>query len=653
MYAYETEPKKRTQKSKQDTEHSRTSPMSADFTPLQMQEAHTKHLSHNTVHTMEPKQEAPPGYFINRANNTGIPGAMKARFENMSGFSFDDVRVHYNSDKPPRLGALAYTQGSQVYIAQGQEKHLSHELGHVIQQKRGIVKPSFHLDGIPVNDDYRLEREASKMAYIPHSVEFNDNLPYIGNTLQMVTDPELKALAGAFSRTYHRPFNLRDMVTFLRMLHKTLQFDEPIGFEEFAEALSADEAEQKIDFLIQEYLGLLEEEGETGGETEEDVSEEEEDEEEEEAPLGNILTIGDQEYQTADEADLFGYRPYPTRLVKGEVPQERLDLLARRGIQMDERPIMLTDDGRLAVAGEEKITVERPSPGGKTARKTETRFVPTGIYPLPFQVGHRDILAFDHPYTKGRRPDAKEDVHGLMDSFFRYGATQNFARIRVMVRARDSYDRSTLLPYKLEHWDKGLYPYRIQRTQQEHHAKTNERSKLPPINPSRESVLIKYANFSALFPELYALAGHISEGENMPDFIMPFTNQVTADIDNYRFPQSLRMRLIPLIHNYVVTTLAMTSEDLSVPENMARCMELLKQIAAAVFSFRPAAVDYATMYPNRPAKEMMDSADPGEDEFSDPDDEDNPMAEQSVRPRPRPMPRPKPKPMKSSRRFKY
>ena len=72
-------------------------------------------------------------------NKTGIPDSMKSRFEASSGFSFDDVRIHYNSPKPGDMGALAYTRGSQVYIAPGEEKHLPHELGHVLQQKRGIV----------------------------------------------------------------------------------------------------------------------------------------------------------------------------------------------------------------------------------------------------------------------------------------------------------------------------------------------------------------------------------------------------------------------------------------------------------------------------------------------------------------------------------
>lgn len=36
-------------------------------------------------------------------NRTNIPDTLKANFENYSGFSLDDVRVHYNSDKPAQF----------------------------------------------------------------------------------------------------------------------------------------------------------------------------------------------------------------------------------------------------------------------------------------------------------------------------------------------------------------------------------------------------------------------------------------------------------------------------------------------------------------------------------------------------------------------
>ena len=101
-----------------------------------------------------------------KANVTGIPTQMKLDFERRSGLSFDDVRVHYNSDKPRKIGALAYTQIPQVHIGPGQERHLRHELGHVVQQKRGIVRPNRKSPmGIPINTDPALEYQADLLDY--------------------------------------------------------------------------------------------------------------------------------------------------------------------------------------------------------------------------------------------------------------------------------------------------------------------------------------------------------------------------------------------------------------------------------------------------------------------------------------------------------
>ena len=43
----------------------------------------------------------------------------------------------------------------------GQERHLTHELTHVAQQKQGIVRPTTYINGLPVNDSPALERSAS------------------------------------------------------------------------------------------------------------------------------------------------------------------------------------------------------------------------------------------------------------------------------------------------------------------------------------------------------------------------------------------------------------------------------------------------------------------------------------------------------------
>jgi len=99
-----------------------------------------------------------------RENNTGMPDNLKAGVESISGIDMSDVRVHYNSDKPAQVGALAYTQGTNIHVAPGQERHLPHEAWHVVQQAQGRVSPTMQMkEGVLVNDDIGLEREADIM----------------------------------------------------------------------------------------------------------------------------------------------------------------------------------------------------------------------------------------------------------------------------------------------------------------------------------------------------------------------------------------------------------------------------------------------------------------------------------------------------------
>ena len=94
-------------------------------------------------------------------NKTGLPDKLKSGMESLSGLSMSDVKVHRNSDKPAQLQAHAYAQGSNIHLGPGQEKHLPHELGHVVQQKEGRVKPTVQLKGhVNVNDNPGLEKEA-------------------------------------------------------------------------------------------------------------------------------------------------------------------------------------------------------------------------------------------------------------------------------------------------------------------------------------------------------------------------------------------------------------------------------------------------------------------------------------------------------------
>ncbi|WP_211236697.1 DUF4157 domain-containing protein [Sporocytophaga myxococcoides] len=99
-----------------------------------------------------------------KENNTGLPDDLKSGVENLSGLSLDDVKVHYQSDKPAQLNAHAYAQGADIHIGPGQEKHLPHEAWHVVQQKQGRVNATKQMKGkVNVNDDTMLEKEADEM----------------------------------------------------------------------------------------------------------------------------------------------------------------------------------------------------------------------------------------------------------------------------------------------------------------------------------------------------------------------------------------------------------------------------------------------------------------------------------------------------------
>ncbi|KNY25342.1 DUF4157 domain-containing protein [Pseudobacteroides cellulosolvens] len=110
----------------------------------------------------DPEEEEEP-LQMKKENNTGMPDQLKSGVESISGIDMSDVRVHYNSDKPAQVGALAYTQGTDIHVASGQEKHLAHEAWHVVQQAQGRVQPTMQLRDVAVNDDPGLEHEADVM----------------------------------------------------------------------------------------------------------------------------------------------------------------------------------------------------------------------------------------------------------------------------------------------------------------------------------------------------------------------------------------------------------------------------------------------------------------------------------------------------------
>lgn len=145
----------------------------ADNSPETKQAAQLQAMADNSpeakeaarLQTMADKNsEAEQPIAPNKPNNTGLPDDLKTGIENLSGYSMDNVKVHYNSDKPAQLGAHAYAQGTDIYLASGQEKHLPHEAWHVVQQMQGRVKSTIQMEGnVNINDDGGLEKEADVM----------------------------------------------------------------------------------------------------------------------------------------------------------------------------------------------------------------------------------------------------------------------------------------------------------------------------------------------------------------------------------------------------------------------------------------------------------------------------------------------------------
>ena len=123
------------------------------------------------------------------SNLTGLPDKMKTNLENASGFDMSDIRVHRNNPEPAKVGAFAYTQGTDIYLGPGQEQHLGHEAWHSAQYKQGRVQANTSFksaDGGAVagNDQVHLEKEADVMGakLMQPQTERAETLPASGAT---------------------------------------------------------------------------------------------------------------------------------------------------------------------------------------------------------------------------------------------------------------------------------------------------------------------------------------------------------------------------------------------------------------------------------------------------------------------------------------
>lgn len=94
------------------------------------------------------------------SGGTPLDDAMRARYEQRFGMSMEDVRIHRGSCEPSKYGADAFAFGSDIFLETGKENLLLHQMTHVAQQKKGLVRPTEWVDGMPLNTSPELEGAA-------------------------------------------------------------------------------------------------------------------------------------------------------------------------------------------------------------------------------------------------------------------------------------------------------------------------------------------------------------------------------------------------------------------------------------------------------------------------------------------------------------
>lgn len=115
-----------------------------------------------------------PAHLSNFGGGAGqrLPADVLQKMESFFDTSFADVRVHVGP-QATAIGALAFTQGSNLYFAQGQysphtsrgQQILGHELAHVVQQRAGRVRNPF-ASGVAVVQDRTMEAEADRLGQL-------------------------------------------------------------------------------------------------------------------------------------------------------------------------------------------------------------------------------------------------------------------------------------------------------------------------------------------------------------------------------------------------------------------------------------------------------------------------------------------------------
>lgn len=92
-----------------------------------------------------------------------IPKRLVEKAKEIKGFSFQDINIHYNSSEPSKINANAYAIKNDIYLRQGKEYLLEHELGHIVQQRKENFQPNAMINQTCVHHNQKVEQEADHL----------------------------------------------------------------------------------------------------------------------------------------------------------------------------------------------------------------------------------------------------------------------------------------------------------------------------------------------------------------------------------------------------------------------------------------------------------------------------------------------------------
>ncbi|MEH2423244.1 MAG: DUF4157 domain-containing protein [Nostoc sp.] len=128
-------------------------------------------ISQMKSESAQPSKQNQTSQNSSSGSRSSMPAPVRSKMENSFGANFGDVSIHTDSPQAKSMGALAFTQGSNVHFAPGQynpqsssgQALLGHELTHVVQQRAGRVAVPHQSKGAPINADPSLETEADQI----------------------------------------------------------------------------------------------------------------------------------------------------------------------------------------------------------------------------------------------------------------------------------------------------------------------------------------------------------------------------------------------------------------------------------------------------------------------------------------------------------